>query len=155
MGGGVRASLRLLLVVVAVATFGTAAPALAAGTADEAKEMVAKAIALYRDVGAEAFHAINKPDGGFRDRDLYVFVFGPDNRLVAHGADVSLLGQDAMALKDVDGRPFGRAMVETATAEGTWVDYKWRNPETGKTEAKSSWVVKADGHIFGCGIYKP
>ncbi|MEX0697815.1 MAG: cache domain-containing protein [Dongiaceae bacterium] len=154
MRSGVRMSLRMLLVVVAIATCGAVTPALAAGTPDEAKAMVAKAIALYRDVGAEAFHAINRPDGGFRDRDLYVFVFGPDNRLVAHGADVSLLGQDAVALKDMDGRPFGRAMVETATADGTWVDYKWLNPETGKTAAKSSWVVQADGYIFGCGIYK-
>ncbi|MEX2008856.1 MAG: cache domain-containing protein [Dongiaceae bacterium] len=155
MRDGVRGSLRLLLVALATATFGAFAPVQAAGTAEEAQAMVAKAIAFYRDVGAEAFHAINRPDGGFRDRDLYVFVFGPDNRLVAHGADVSLLGQDAMALKDVDGRPFGRAMVETATEEGAWVDYRWPNPETGKTAAKSSWVVKADGYIFGCGIYKP
>ena len=152
MPGGLRASLRMLLV--AIMTFGAFAPVLATGTAEEAKAMVAKAIALYRDVGAEVFHAINRPDGGFRDHDLYVFVFGPDNKLVAHGADVSLLGQDAMALNDVDGRPFGRAMVETATPEGTWVDYKWLNPETGRTEAKSSWVVKAEGHIFGCGAYK-
>ena len=154
MRSGIRASLRMLLVVVAMASFGAVAPATAAGTAEEAKAMVSKAIALYRDVGAAAFDAINQPDGGFRDRDLYVFVIGPDNRVVAHAFDLARLGQDTMALKDVDGRPFGRTMIETATAEGTWVDYKWPNPETGKIGAKSSWIVKADGYIFGCGIYK-
>ena len=29
------------------------------------------------------------------------------------------------------------------------------NPATGQIERKSSWLVKVDDYVFGCGIYKP
>jgi len=40
-----------------------------------------------------------------------------------------------------------------ATPEGAWVDYFRVNPQSGKDEPKSSWVVLHDGYIFGCGVY--
>lgn len=134
--------------------FGPAA-AQTSGTAEEAKALVAKAIALFKEQGTEAFATMNRPDGGFVDRDLYIFVIGPDNKVVAHATDPSRLGRDLMTTTDADGKPFGREMIEAATAAGGWVDYKWRNYLTGQVEPKSSWVVKADGYIFGCGIYRP
>ena len=76
---------------------GFLAPVLSAaadrGTAEEAKALVAKAIAMYDREGREkAFAAIQDPRQGFVDRDLYVFVFGPKRTIVAHGGNTALVG---------------------------------------------------------------
>ncbi len=125
------------------------------GTAEEAQDMVAHAIAYYDEMGAEAalakFNANPEPE--FLDRDLYIFVAGPDSRLAAHAADPSLLGTPAASFVDETGKRHGEEMWETATEDGVWVDYRWLNPATGKVENKSSWVVRHDDHVFGVGIY--
>lgn len=145
----------------AVALFlALAAPAMASGdrgTAEEAQDMVARAIAYYDEMGTEAalakFNADPAPE--FLDRDLYVFVYGLNDAIVAHGVDPSLLGRTYSSFTDVDGKQFGEEMRQTASSDGTWVDYKWMNPATGEIEQKSSWLVLHDGHLFGVGIYKP
>src|ERR1700728_3949497 len=43
------------------------------GTADEAKAMLIKAIAAVKADEAKALDMFNKGEGGFLDRDLYVF----------------------------------------------------------------------------------
>ena len=128
------------------------------GTAEEAKGMVARAVALFNEKGKAAFDDIN---GGekFRDKDLYVFVhsFGPDATVVAYGGpavDPPPLGRKSVDIKDADGKPIGQMFQELATSEGTWVDYRWMNPTTKTPEKKSSWVIRAGDYIFGCGIYK-
>ena len=126
------------------------------GTPEQAKALVAKAIALYDGVGREkAFAAIQDPKQGFVDRDLYVFVFGPKRTIVAHGGNPALIGTTAESLVDEDGVHFGTKFMDETTATGKWIDYKWRDPASGKVLPKSSWVVRHDGHIFGAGIYKP
>ena len=57
------------------------------------------------------------------------------------------------ALMDSRGKAYGKALLAGATAEGAWVDYSRVNPQSGKDEPKSSWVVLHDGYIFGCGVY--
>ena len=126
----------------------------ARGTADEAKAMVAKAIAAFDAEGAGAFAAMTAPSDKYRDRDLYIFVFDKD-KLVVHGFDAKLVGGDAASLADVNGKKFGLEFIEKATPEGAWVDYVWRDPISGKDVAKSSWVVAHKGYVFGTGIYKP
>jgi cytochrome c len=128
------------------------------GTAEEAKEMVAKAVALFNEKGEAAFDDIN---GGekFRYKDLYVFVhsFGPDAKVVAYGGPAVKpppLGRKSVDVKDADGKPIGQMFQELATSDGTWVDYRWMNPTTKMPEEKSSWVIRDGDYIFGCGIYK-
>jgi signal transduction histidine kinase len=151
-----QAILRALLVIGLLAGGATVAVAEERGTADEAKAMVAKAIALYREKGAPAAFAImNSPDGGFRDHDLYIFAYGPDRKVVVQAADASRIGLDADSVSDVDGKHYGTESMAAATPEGVWVDYRRANPATGQIEQKSSWLVRVDGYIFGCGIYKP
>lgn len=124
------------------------------GTADEAKAMVAKAIAAFDADATAAFTAITAPNKTFIDRDLYVFVFDKE-KLVAHGFDEKLVGTRAETLVDVQGKKFGLEFIEKATPEGAWVDYVWRDPISGKEIAKSSWVVAHKDYVFGAGIYKP
>ena len=51
------------------------------GTGEEAQALVAKAIAAYDAKGPEAFADMMPPSSEFRDRDLYMFVIGPDKRI--------------------------------------------------------------------------
>jgi len=125
------------------------------GTAAEAQAMVARAIAAYDAQGKAAFAAMNPPGTEFRDRDLYVFVVGPDNRTLVNGQDASRVGRDLAQTVDPGGKAFGKEIIEKADENGTWVDYAWRDPLTETVVQKSSWVVRHDGYIFGCGIYKP
>ena len=77
-------------------------PAAAAerGTAEEAQALVEKAIARYKEVGAEkTFAEINTPGGPFVDRDLYVFVVGPDGKIIAHGGDKGRVGKNIVGFE--------------------------------------------------------
>src|SRR5580658_4848974 len=56
------------------------------GTANEAKAMLIKAIAAVRADKAKALDMFNKGEGGFLDRDLYVFCGNvSDGKAVASG----------------------------------------------------------------------
>ena len=125
------------------------------GSAADAQALVARAIAAYDAEGAAAFAAMTSPSTAFRDRDLYLFVADAENRVVAHGMDSKRVGADLAAQVDAAGTAFGRLMTEQASAEGVWVDYVWLDPITQRQVHKTSWVVRHDGYLFGCGVYKP
>jgi len=91
--------------------------------------------------------------------DYYVFVIGPDNRLVCHVSRAEI-GRATSELSDANGRQFGDAFVAVASSAAGhgWVDYVW--PRPGKTQpAKKSAFVKSvtgpDGnrYIVGAGGY--
>lgn len=123
-------------------------------TPAEAKALVARAIALFDKLGSRAaFARINDPNGGFAKGDLYVFVFNPGGIVVAQAHDPARVGLEARNLYDADGRPYGRMIMEGATAAGAWVPYKREDPLTGKILSKQSWVVRHAGYVFGAGVY--
>jgi signal transduction histidine kinase len=117
--------------------------------------MVARAIAAFDGAGEAAFADMTAPSEDFVDRDLYIFVVGPDHTVVAHGETAARLGLDVTMLTDADGFAYGQAILDSATAEGAWLDYKREDPLTGEIQPKSSWLRAHDGYIFGCGIYLP
>ena len=152
--------LRGLLIIGILAGAVVAAQAEDRGTAEEAKAMVAKAIALYREKGPPSFSIINKGmASGFRDRDLYVYVFSggtlPHAKIVADPIDRKLIGANVETLKDAEGNEYGLDMLSRARPTGVWVDFKWLDPQTKKIEQKSNWVVSYGGYNFVCGIFKP
>jgi len=65
------------------------------------------------------------------------------------------VGREVSSFTDVDGKAFGAEMLDAASPDGAWVDYKWLDPATDQIEPKSSWLVEHGGYIFGAGIYKP
>ena len=80
------------------------------GTADEAKAMLMKAVAAVKADKVKALDMFNKGEGGFLDRDLYVFCDNvSDGKTVAIGNPNAkqLLGTDGRTLKDAAGKPFG------------------------------------------------
>ena len=129
------------------------------GTPAQAQAMVARAVALFEKKGMKAAfdRFINRPGAEFNHLDLYIFVLKAEEgaRIVAHAGTRSLIGVNATTLIDPGGLNIGRAILDKATAKGAWVDYGWKDPLTGKVVPKSSWVVRHQGHIFGCGIHKP
>jgi cytochrome c len=126
------------------------------GTAKEAQDLVAKAIAYYKANGKDkAFAAINDPKGQFTKKDLYVFVLDFNSVMLAHGANKALIGKNLSELRDSNGKPFQKEMTEGAKTKGKgWQDYNWTNPTTKKIEAKSSYYQREGDIYFGCGIYK-
>ncbi len=71
------------------------------GSADEAKAMLMKAVAAVKADKAKALEMFNKGEGGFRDRDLYVFCNDSAGKIVAQGNPnrQNLLGQDERTMK--------------------------------------------------------
>jgi len=80
------------------------------GTAQEARAMLDKAIAAVKADKTKALDMFNKGEGGFLDRDLYVFCANnSDGKIVALGNPHAkqLLGTDGKTLKDSTGRAYG------------------------------------------------
>lgn len=153
-----RIPFRTLMFVVAVAMTPVIASAAGErGTADEAKAMVERAAAYLKDVGPEkAFATFNdKKNAQFHDRDLYVFVRSMDGNTVSHGANMGMIGHTNLDLKDADGKPYNKEMIELAKAKGSgWVDYRWVNPVSKKIEQKSSYILHVGEYVIGAGFYK-
>ena len=83
--------------------------AFAQGTATEARTMLDKAAVAVKADKAMTLDTINKGEGGFLDRDLYVFCFNiGDGKVVATGtsnpAGRKVIGQDSRTLKETQNR---------------------------------------------------
>ena len=67
-------SLAIVVFAVVIILFPSASiPAAKFGTADEAKAMLDRAVAAVKEDETKALDMFNKGQGGFKDRDLYVF----------------------------------------------------------------------------------
>jgi hypothetical protein len=127
-----------------------------AGSEDDAKAMVAKAIALYDEKGDAALAVFNEGEaGGFRQGDVYIVVQsrGADGKVLAHAADPKLVGMPLSEIKDPTGKMFGEIMSKEATEAGGWFDYEWPDPTTGKIGKKTSWAVLHKDLVFIAGFY--
>ncbi len=125
------------------------------GTAKEAVAMVQKTIATMKKNGVEATIAeINKRDGAYKDRDLYITVYDMTGKNLAH-INPRMVGKDMIELKDADGKYFIKERLEIAKTKGSgWQDYKFPNPESKQIEPKSMYLEKYENVIVACGIYK-
>ena len=131
------------------------APAFAAEFAspDEAKAMTERAVAFVHSEGKDkAFAAFNVGSDGFKDRDLYVFVYNKDGICAAHGGNTAMVGKLLIGLKDADSREIVKDIV-SIPATG-WVDYKWRNPETQEIMKKHAYIIHDGDYWYGVGSYQ-
>jgi signal transduction histidine kinase len=159
---GRKSMIRSFMIAVAsAAVFTLSTTAFAQGTASEAKAMLEKAVAAVKADKAKALDTINKGEGGFLDRDLYVFCFNSgDGNIVATGtsnpAGRKVIGQNVKTLKDATGKLYGPDLY-AAAKEGqiTEVSYMFPKPGTDTTPvAKVSFVTKAGDLGCGVGYYK-
>ncbi len=126
------------------------------GTANDAQKLVEKGVALIAAKGRErAFAEFADPAGEFIKRDLYLFVYDMQGKVLAHGGNPSLVGKSMIDARDANGKLFIRERIEIASAQGSgWQDYMFSNPESNVVESKTSFIRKVDDMIVGCGVYK-
>lgn len=132
-------------IYVAVLVFLTAALARSAdyGTAEEARVTLDKAVAAVKADKAKALDMFNKGEGGFKDRDLYVFCANAsDGVMTAHPTHK---GEQLADIKGKKGFPFGQEMMKNAT-EGkvSEVTYWWPRPGSDKPLEKTSFYTRSE-----------
>jgi hypothetical protein len=140
---------------VAALAFFTASPVLTAqfGTADEAKAMLERAVAAVKEDKVKALDMFNKGEGGFKDRDLYVFCANAsDGILTAHPY---LKGEHLQDIKGKKGYPLGQEIMQNAT-EGTIKEltYWWPRPGLDKPLEKITFYTRVGDQDCGVGYYK-
>src|SRR5215469_15322952 len=127
-------------------------------TADQAKAMLAKAVAAVKADRAKALDMFNKGEGGFRDGNLYVFcITTNDGKFVATGNPNAkqLLGVDVKTIKDGNGDPI---KLERATqkpeGEITTIDYSFTKPGANKKPVpKETFITTVSDLTCGVGTY--
>ena len=145
-----------IIAAIAGAALMSAAVAGDMATPDEAKTMSEKAQGAVNGMGSEkAFAAFANPDGGFLEKDLYVFCMDNEGVMLSHAKKPQLVGKN---LKDFN--KYGDTLfqdmiaVSTGTGEG-WVDYKWPYPGSDEVKEKTSYILKnSEGFFCGVGAYK-
>ena len=123
------------------------------GTAQEAKAMLEKAVVAVKEDKAKALEMFNKGEGGFKDRDLYVWCANAsDGILTAHP---TYKGKELRDIEGKHGAPLGETIMENA-AEGTIKEttYWWPRPGSDKPLEKTTFYTKAGDQICGVGYYK-
>jgi hypothetical protein len=124
------------------------------GTAEEAKAMLERAMAAVKEDKAKALDMFNKAEGGFTDRDLYVFCANAsDGIITAHP-----YGEKGKRLRDIVGMyggQLGDTMMQNAT-EGTIKEttYWWPRPGSDEPFEKETFYTKVGDQICGVGYYK-
>jgi len=119
---------------------------------ESAQKMVSSAIMLYDRVGIESFEQFDT-NPKFHDGELYVYVVKVDDAIIMAHIDKNLIGKNNYDIFDADGTNLGELIINGATEKGSWISYKFKDPENQKILPKDAWVVKHDGFIFGSGIY--
>jgi signal transduction histidine kinase len=126
------------------------------GTPAEAEALVKKAISFIKANGKDkAFAEFSNKSGQFVDRDLYIFVYDMNGKVLAHGQNAKMVGKDLYDLTDPDGKPFVKERIDIAKTKGSgWQDYKFSNPTNKKIEPKRAYIEKYEDFIVGSGAYK-
>ena len=148
----------LMMVAIASAALALGAAAFAQGqfgTAAEARAMLDKAVTELKADQAAALAKFAKGDGGFKDRDLYVFCFDMNTAKFTAHINPSLMGTDVKALKEKDGSPLGEKLCNSAK-EGTVATVAYNFPKPGTTDPlpKESFIPRVGNQSCGVGYYK-
>lgn len=143
---------------VALASLALLSPAWAAGdepTKDDAVKMIDKAVAMHKAAGRDkTLAAVNQKDGVFHKGELYVFAYDTAGAIIAHPVNPKLVGKNLLEVPDVDGKFYRKTIQELAASKGSgWVDYKYKNPSTGRNEPKTTYIQKVGDVIYACGVY--
>jgi cytochrome c len=124
------------------------------GSEAEAQEMVKQAVALIKSTGPEKAYKTftDHPDGAFKDRDLYVFAYDFQGNCLAQGANPKMVGKNLIDMRDSDGNPLIKGMVDMIKAKkkGWYGPYKFANPNTKEYEFKKSYCEQGAGDTMVC-----
>ena len=136
--------MKQILVGIAAAAFVIPALASDIATPEEAKAMSEK-----------AFEAFADPDGGFQEKDLYVFCMDMDGVMLSHAVKPGLVGKNLLDFDKYGDLLFQDMIAVAKDSDEGWVDYSWPYPGTDEIKPKTSYIATNDeGFFCGVGAYK-
>lgn len=149
--------MNLLTRAVLIAAIGFSACALAAEPLEkDAIAMVEKGAAFMKASGKdEMIKRINAKDADYVQGPLYLTMRDAKGVILANPVNPAMIGKDLVDVPDADGKLFRREILELAKKKGKgWVDYKFKNPASGKVEAKTTYIYLVGDVTLEAGIYK-
>jgi hypothetical protein len=117
------------------------------GTKDDARAMLDRAVAAVKQDKAKALDMFNNGEGGFNDRDLYVFC--------ANASDGIITAHPTLKGGQIADFPRGDEVMRGAS-EGMVgeITYLWPRPGTIKPLEKHTFYTKVGDQICGVGYYE-
>ena len=127
------------------------------GTEKQAVAMVKKGVAYIQAFGvSQTYSEINDPKGKFRDRSLYLVVYGLDGKVLAHGHKPELVGKVMLEYRDPGGKRVIQETVEYARHDDEfWIEHQMDNPMTGEVQDMRMYCERLEesvicsGHFMG------
>lgn len=98
-----------------------------------------------------------KPE--WRSADYYIFVSGPDNKLICH-ANAAMVGKATADIVNKSGDHVGDKITKMGAANGSgWVEYMWPPRAGAAEEMKSTYVTGVTGphgkhYVVGAGAFR-
>jgi cytochrome c len=122
----------------------------------DAVAMVEKGAAFMKGSGKdEMIKRINAKDAEYVQGPLYLTMRDAKGVILANPVNPAMIGKDLVDVPDADGKLFRREILELAKKKGKgWVDYKFKNPASGKVEAKTTYIYLVGDVTLEAGIYK-
>lgn len=109
-----------------------------------------KAVSANRDAGLKSIQ-----EGKFAKGDVYAFAYDTNGVMLAHPKNPRLVGKNMLDQPDAEGKLFRKEIIEKANSAGKgWVDYVYKNPNTGAVEAKTTYLTKTGDVVVCAGAYK-
>lgn len=104
----------------------------------------------------EMIKRIAAKDPEFVQGSLYVDMRDINTGIVlAHPFNPTIVGKDLTDVPDPSGKKYRREIIELAAKKGKgWVDYMYKNPESGKIEPKTTYILRVGDVVLEAGIYK-
>lgn len=148
--------LSIAILITGIAGIAGTAGAVSNPSEKDAVAMTDSAATFLKSNGKDKLiEKVNAKDPKFFEGEMYVIVLDPAGNHLAHPTNPKLIGKSMLDVPDPDGKLFRKERVDLAAAKGKgWVDYRYKNPESGKIEQKSAYVMKAGDVILTVGIYK-
>jgi len=146
----------LIVFSIAVLCLSLASAQTASDKKAEAIALVERAAAYLNEHGREkGLTEMNKPGGQFDKGEIYVFVLDLKGFMAAQPKNPKAVGEYLLDKPDAKGKLFRKEIIEKAKGEGSgWVDYFYRNPQTGKEEDKTTYLKRVGDLVICCGVYR-
>lgn len=122
----------------------------------DAIAMVEKGAGIMKSAGKDGMiKRINAKDPEFVHGPLYLTMRDAKGVILANPVNPAMIGKDLLEVPDADGKMFRKEILDLAKSKGKgWVDYKFKNPESGKVEAKTTYIQLVGDVTLEAGIYK-
>ena len=130
------------------------------GSAIELEQFVERGADLIAKKGEKAFGLFREKGSQWLQGDRYLFVWDMNGLRYVYPPNRKGEGENVRDIKDIDGKPIGELIINTASSkkgEG-WLFYRWPKPDQSVPDWKSTYVMKAKSpsdkeFIIGSGAY--